>query len=164
LPAAEARSLSKPGEAILTTKQVADYVLAHFAVLRQGKACPVLDQGQDLGFINALSLTPGLLRFEMVFRCPDSSGLTLSDPALFDRAPNHFEFGRIQINNGGFVQHVFTAGDTRFDLQTGGGILRGDPPARYASLGLWHVLHGFDVICFVLAVLLIGRSRNDYIF
>jgi hypothetical protein len=162
LPNAEAKKLASPGAPVLTTKQVAEYVLAHMGVTHQGKACPVVDQGEDLGLINTLALTPGLLRFEMVFQCADGVGLTLSDTAFADRVANHVDFGRVQINNGGLVQHAFTAVAPRFDLPAPGGTLHGDSVFRYAGLGLAHVVRSFDILCFMFALLLIARRRRDF--
>ncbi len=50
LPANAAKTLARPGAPVLTIKQVADYVLAHLSVSRQGQSVPRrLDQGEDLG-------------------------------------------------------------------------------------------------------------------
>ncbi|HEY4264274.1 MAG TPA: hypothetical protein VGM72_03085 [Micropepsaceae bacterium] len=162
LPDAEAKRLAAPGAPVLTTKQVADYILAHMGVSHRGKACPIVDQGEDLGLINTLALTPGFLRFEMVFQCPDGAGLTLSDTAFADRIANHADYGRVQINNGGLVQHVFTAAAPRFALPAPGGTLQGDSIFRYAQLGFAHVANGVDILCFTLALLLIARRRRDF--
>jgi hypothetical protein len=163
LPDAEANTLAAPGAPVLTTKQVADYILAHMGVSHQGKACPVMDQGEDLGLINTLALTPGYLRFEMVFQCPDGNGLVLSDTAFSDRVANHVDYGRVQINNGGLVQRVFTASAPRFALPSPGGTLYGDSIFDYAGLGFSHVAHSVEILCFTLALLLIARRRRDFL-
>ncbi|MDE2475107.1 MAG: hypothetical protein KGO48_08690, partial [Alphaproteobacteria bacterium] len=61
VPAREVTNLAPPGMPVLTTKQAADYVLSHLAVSRQGKTCPVVDQGEEIGKINTLALIPGYL-------------------------------------------------------------------------------------------------------
>ena len=162
VPDNETKTLAAPGAPVPITKQVADYVLAHLSVSRQGRACPVIDQGQDVGLINTLALTPGLLRFEIVFECPDGEGMTLSDTAFSDRVENHVDFARVQIDNGGFVQHVFTAGAPRFDLPSKGATLQSDFATRYVTLGLSHAFRSAEILCFVLALLLIARRRRDY--
>ncbi len=162
LPDSEAKKLAAANSPEPTTKQVAAYVLAHFSVIRQGKACPVADQGQDVGLINTLALTPGLMRFEVVFACENGEGLTLSDTAFSDRVSNHTDFARVQIGNGGFVQHLFTPSAPRMNLPGADGTLRSDSIARYVPLGLWHVFRSIDILCFMLALLLIVRRRRDF--
>ena len=163
LPTGEAKNLAPAGAPVLTTKQVADYILAHLSVSRQGKSCPVVDQGEDLGLINTLALTPGLLRFEILFQCPDGVGLTLSDTAFSDRMQNHVDFARVQIDNGGLVEHFFTAAAPRFDLPRAGAALQSDSMMRYAGLGFSHVYRSADILCFMLALLLIVRRRRDFV-
>jgi hypothetical protein len=163
LPANAAKTLARPGAPVLTIKQVADYVLAHLSVIHQGKACTVVDQGEDLGLINTLALTPGYLRFEMLFQCPDGIGLTLSDTAFSDRVANHVDFARVQIDNGGLVNHVFTAANPRFELPRSGAALQSDSALRYAGLGLSHVYRSVEILCFMLALLLIVRRRRDLV-
>jgi hypothetical protein len=163
LPEPEAKNIVVAGSPVPTTKQVADYVLAHVAVTHRGKPCEAVDQGEEVGLVNALALTPGLLRFEIVFECPDGAGLTLSDTAFYDRVANHIDFARVQIDNGGFTEHVFSPYAPKLELPAAGEALQSDSVLRYAALGLYHVLGRADIWCFVLALLLIARGRRDYI-
>lgn len=163
VPTRELTNLAAPGSPVLTTKQVADYVLSHLAVSRQGKMCPVVDQGEEIGKINTLALIPGYLRFEIVFQCRDNSGLTLSDTAFADRTQDHFDFARVQVNDGGFFQHVFTASEPRLNLSDSPGGGRSDSVLRYAMFGLSHVFRSLDGLCLVLALLFIARRRQDYL-
>lgn len=163
VPAGEVTNLAPPGMPVLTTKQVADYVLNHVAVSRQGKMCPVVDQGEEIGKINTLALIPGYLRFEIVFQCQDNAGLTLSDTAFADRTKDHFDFARVQVNNGGFFEHVFTASEPRLNLSntTAGG--RNDSVLRFAMFGSSHAFRSLDGLCLVLALLFIARRRQEYL-
>jgi hypothetical protein len=162
LPTSAAKTLAAPGAPVLTTKQVSDYLLAHLAVIHPGKACMVVDQGEDLGLINTLSLIPGYLRFEVLFECPDGNGLTLSDTAFADRVANHVAFARVQINNGGLVQHIFTSANPRFALPAAGARLQSDSAFAYAGLGFSHVYRSTEILCFVVALLLLVRRRRDF--
>ena len=163
VPRSEVPGLAAPGRPAPTTRQVADYVLAHLAVSRQGRMCPVVDQGEDIGKINTLALIPGYLRFEVVFQCPDNAGLTLSDTAFADRVENHVDFARVQVNNGGFFQHTFTAGEPRLSLSGTPAAGRSDSVLRYAAFGLSHAFRSLDSLFLMLALLFIARRRQDYI-
>ena len=163
VPRSEVPRLAAPGRPAPTTRQVADYVLAHLAVSRQGRWCPVVDQGEDIGKINTLALIPGYLRFEVVFRCQDNAGLTLSDTAFADRVENHVDYARVQVNNGGFFQHAFTAGEPRLSLSGAPAGGRSDSIFRYAGFGLSHVFRSLDNLFLMLALLFIARRRWDYI-
>ena len=103
------------------------------------------------------------MRFEILFQCPDGVGLTLSDTAFSDRVQNHVDFARVQIDNGGLVEHFFTAAAPRFDLPRAGAALQSDSMMRYAGLGLSHVYRSADILCFILALLLIVRRRRDFV-
>ncbi len=163
VPAAEVPNLAAPGTPVPTTKQVADYVLAHLAVVRQGRMCPVADQGEDIGKINTLALIPGYLRFEIVFQCQDDAGLTLSDTAFADRIGNHVDFARVQVNDGGFFQHAFTAGEPRLSLTNAPRGGQSDSMLRLTRFGLSHIFQSLDGLCLMLALLFIARRRLDYI-
>lgn len=163
VPTGELTNLAMPGMPVLTTKQVADYVLSHLGVSRQGKVCPVVDQGEEIGNINTLALIPGYLRFEIVFQCPDNAGLTLSDTAFADRTENHFDFARVQVNNRGFFQHVFTAREPRLNLSNALSGGQSDSMLRYAVFGLSHVFRSLDSLCLGLALVFIARRRRDFV-
>lgn len=163
VPTREVTNLAPPGRPVLTTKQVADYVLGHLAVARQGRTCPVVDQGEEIGKINTLALIPGYLRFEIVFQCQDNAGMTLSDAAFADRIQDHFDFARVQVNNGGFFQHVFTASEPRLNLSNAPPGGQSDSILRFGMFGLSHAFRSFDSLCLVLALLFIARRRQDYL-
>jgi hypothetical protein len=163
IPTRELTNLAAPGLPVLTTKQVADYALSHLSVTREGKMCPVVDQGEEIGKINTLALIPGYLRFEIVFQCRDNTGVTLSDTAFADRTRDHFDFARVQVNNGGFFQHVFTASEPRLNLSHTPAGGQSDSMLRFAMFGLSHVFRSLDSLCLVLALLLIARQRQDYL-
>jgi hypothetical protein len=116
-----------------------------------------------VGLINTLAFTPGFLRFEILFGCQDGVGLTLSDTAFSDSAPHHLDYARVQIDNGGFVQHVFSAAAPRFALPGAGETPRSDSLTRYAALGFSHVFRSIEILCFMLALILVAARRRDYL-
>ncbi len=78
---------------------VSSYLLKNITVRSSVGACPAIDQGYDLGRVDPLAAAPDLYSFEIMYRCADPRGMTLTNAALFDRAP-HTDFARIQQNGG----------------------------------------------------------------
>ncbi len=91
--------------------------------------------------------------------------MTLSDRAFSDRVPNHVDFARIQIDNGGLIEHFFTAAAPRFELPRSGRKHRAAKRFHHALCGAraLHVTRSADILCLTLALLLLVRRRRDLI-
>jgi hypothetical protein len=156
VPSAEAERLTGSAIPVLTVGKLGDYVLEHTAVSASGRECPAIDQGYDLGRVDPVRAGPGLYGFEIFFRCGQPMrALVLEDHALFDRAPGHVDFARIEDGQR-FTDQLFTASRQRVRI--------GDParaPAAglgaYLGLGIGHVLRDAGRLCFLLAALLAAR-------
>ena len=153
LPTPVAQSLSGVEVPLLTTRKLGDYVLQHVAVEAAGRDCPAVDQGYDLGKVDPLAVGADLYGFEILFRCPGTTGLVLHNHAVFARAPGHVNFARIE-RDGRAVEQIFTAGRERLpvDMHPAGF-------GSYVRLGITHLT--IDRLCFLLGSLLLIRSRRE---
>ncbi len=161
LPIGAAQRLTGAAVPVLTVSKLGDYMLAHTDVWAGGHECPASDQGYDLGTVDPIHAGAGMYGFEIVFRCPGSmSGISLHDHALFERSPAHVDFARIEID-GRATRQLFTATRQRLEVDPSAGAM---PPAgvgAYVSLGLRHILHGADRLCFLIAAVLLVARRRD---
>jgi hypothetical protein len=158
----EARRLVAPGLPPPTIEAVKDYVIDHVAVSAAGTACSPVDQGEEAGLINTLSLTPGLYRFEVIFQCARPDGILLQNTVLHDLVPDHIDFARVQVNGGGFVLRLFREGYESISAASAGLVFGDSGILQYVSMGLGHVLRNLDRLCFVLGLMLMVRVRRDY--
>jgi hypothetical protein len=163
IPTIEARNLAAPGAPVPTLEEVKTQVAEHVAVSAGGVACEPVDQGEEAGLINTMSLMPGLYRFEVIFQCASPNDIILKDTMLFDRVPDHINFARVQVDGGGFVPRLFSAG--RESLRAApGGIIFGDSGfLRYSQLGVVHVLRMMDRLVFVVGLMLIACWWREYV-
>jgi hypothetical protein len=162
VPASEAKFIVPPNSKRPADKLLADYLLAHLAVSRGGEDCEAIDQGQDVGQINTLAFTPGRYLFEIQFACGGKGAISLSNTA-FANVPSHVDFARVQRDGGAFAQHVFTTDATRFALPDVASDMPSDSVFRYATLGFTHVRRSIDILLFMAAIVLIVRTRRDFI-
>ena len=153
LPTPVAQSLSGVDMPLLTTRKLGDYILQHVAVESAGRDCPAVDQGYDLGKVDPLAVGAGMYGFEILFRCPDTTGLVLHNHAVFARAPGHIDFARIE-QNGRAVEQIFTAGRERVPVD-----MRPAGFGSYVRLGISHL--PADKLCFLLGSLLLIRRRRE---
>ncbi len=163
VPASEAKFVVPPNSKRPADKILAEYLLAHVSVSRDGEDCEAIDQGQEIGQINTLAFTPGRYLFEIQYLCGAKGAVSLSNTA-FAEVPAHTNFARVQMSGGDFVQHVFTAGAPRFDLPNAPDDLRSDSMFRYGVLGFLHVTRSLDILLFMAAIFLVARARRDYVF
>jgi len=159
LPVSVAQRLMGVEVPVLTTNKLEDYLLQHQTVGSAAGECPAIDQGFDLGRVDPLAVGPDLYGFEIFYRCKDSHQLRLRNTALFDAAPGHVDFARIQMN-GQIVAQLFTARHQVLALPDDRAV---SPTAfaAYLRLGLAHVLTTADRWVFLLGALLLVRRRLD---
>jgi hypothetical protein len=159
LPVTVAQRLMGVELPVLTTQKLEDYLLQHQTVGSAGGDCPAIDQGFDLGRVDPLAVGPDLYGFEIFYRCKDPRRLRLRNTALFDAAPGHVDFARIQMN-GQSVAQLFTAGHQELALPDDRAV---SPTsfAQYLRLGLKHILASADRCIFLLGALLLVRGRQD---
>jgi hypothetical protein len=163
LPDRIARDVAKPNAPFPNTQTVGDYILAHVSTSRGGAPCPAMDQGLGIGRIDPLAFTPGLLRYEVIFRCKTSNGpLTLFNSAFIDHIPDHVDFARVQVGKDGFVQSLFSAGHPRLDVPAKAEEFRSASPDRYIVPGFKHTLGSAAIVLMTLSLLLIAGNFRRY--
>jgi hypothetical protein len=159
LPVSVAQRLMGVEVAVLTTDKLGTYLLQHQTVGSAGGECPAIDQGFDLGRVDPLAVGPDLYGFEIFYRCKDPRQLLLRNTALFDVAPGHVDFARIEMN-GQAVAQLFTARHQSLALPQTQAV---SPTsfATYLGLGSRHLLASTDRWIFLLGALLLVRRRLD---
>ena len=159
LPAAEAASLVGKSMPLLSTENLARYVLGHVSVSSDDAPCAPADQGYDIGKINPLSLGPGLYGFEIIFRCPTAGSLSLRNALLFDEASQHIDFARIE-RGAAHATQLFTAARQVLPIAESGAL----PAAgadRFMVLGGSHVWRAVEWLCAILGFFLLTRTRRQ---
>jgi hypothetical protein len=162
MPSAEARDIVAPGLPAPALEGVKKYVGEHLAVDAAGVACRPVDQGEEVGPINTLSLTPGWYRFEIIFQCVSAKDIVLRNTAFFDRTLEHVDFARVQVDGGGFVERLFTAGDERIQAAPSDGIFGDGAILRYLRIGFKHVLQSLDRLSFVFGLILLASRLRHF--
>jgi hypothetical protein len=158
LPAPVAQSLTGAEVPVLTTRKVGDYILQHVEVQAAGRPCPAVDQGYDLGKVDPLAVGSDLYGFEILFRCPASTGLVLHNHVLFARVRGHVNFARVE-RDGRVVEQIFTAGRERLAIPDTA--LPAAGFGSYVRLGALHLLLNADRLCFLLGSLLLIRRKEE---
>ncbi|HEY6458131.1 MAG TPA: hypothetical protein VIY90_22880 [Steroidobacteraceae bacterium] len=159
LPVTAAQRLMGVEVSVLTTDKLEKYLLQHQTVGSAAGECPAIDQGFDLGRVDPIAVGPDLYGFEIFYRCQDPRHLLLRNTALFESAPGHVDFARINMN-GRVVAQLFTAQHQQLALPDGRAV---SPTsfATYLRLGLRHLLSGTERWIFLLGALLLVRRRLD---
>jgi hypothetical protein len=162
MPTVEARHLADPNAPVPTTEQVKTYVGEHVAVTAAGVGCEPVDQGEEVGRINTLSLLPGWYRFEVIFQCASPKDIVFQDTALFDRVPDHVNFARVQVEGGGYEQRLFTADQERLRAVPDSVIFGDSGILRYFRMGFIHIPQRMDRLAFLVGLLLIAGRWRDF--
>jgi hypothetical protein len=158
LPASEARKIVARGAPPPSTEKVAQYVLDRLSVAASGTPCAAIDQGYDIGRIDTLAAGAGLYGFEVIFQCPNRGELLLGNAVLFESQPAHIDFAQIEAD-GHVTSQLFTAGHEQLRVAASSSTSAGF--FEYLRLGIGHILHGIDRICFLIGMLLLARGGRD---
>jgi hypothetical protein len=158
VPTGEARDLAAPGAPPPTLAAVSSAVGAGLAVSAGGQGCEAIDQGEGVGTVYTMALTPRVERFELIFRCPSADGIVLHDHLLFDRAPGHVDYALIQ-RGGASALRTFTAG--RQDVALPMGALADEGAGDFAWRALVGTVRAVESLCLVAGLLLLCRRWRD---
>ena len=156
IPVSDARRLSPAGRPPPSNEQLAAYVLQHLGVKSLGSTCEAVDQGYDIGRVNALAVGPGLYGFEIIFHCLNQTPPVLSNSVL-QQATEHIDYAHVEMD-GTRLEQVFTVRHPTIDLSAS------PAPAgffSYAELGARHVALSWPRLCFLMGLLLLIKSRRD---
>jgi len=161
LPTGEAASLAAPGAPPPGIAAVSTAVGEALAVTSGGDDCPAIDQGEGVGQVYTLALTPGMDRFEIVFACPQASGIVLHDRLLFDRVPGHVNYARVQVDGGPARLQLFTRAQQSFALPQTGQKLSDVGLQAFARMAAQALFDHPQRIALIAGLLLLTRRRSD---
>jgi hypothetical protein len=159
LPSAEAASLVGKAMPLLSTENLAKYVLEHVSVAAGGSPCEATDQGYDIGRIDPLSLGSSLYGFEIIFRCSHAGALSLDNAVLFAEQPQHVDFARIE-RNGAHVAQLFTAARRVLSIPAEGA-LPAAGATEFLLLGVGHAWRSIEWLCALLCFFMLARTHRE---
>ena len=159
VPVVAARTLDGVGAPAPSLARVASAVSSAVSVTTPMGDCEAIDQGEGVGQIYTLALTPGLDRYEIVFTCPQADGLVLKNTLLFDRDPRYVDYARIKVGAGAPVLQTFTRDKPSIALTPHG---PGDAsPADFARRAAIRLATNIAALGVLLGSLLICRRWLD---
>jgi hypothetical protein len=158
--AVEAQALVGSRKPLMTRAAVADAVSQAMTVTSAAGDCPAIDQGEGVGEIYTLALTPGLDRYEMVFVCEDPKGMVLHDQFLFKATPAHVDYARIQVGSAPPVLRLFTRTQQSVPLPAAGASA-GPGLQAMARQGALRLVKRWDALSFLAALLLLALRWRD---
>jgi hypothetical protein len=157
VPEFEAKRLSASGVDLPSREQFSRYLAEHLAVLSNHRRC------QRTEGPTALAAVPGFLRDELRFTCPDSANISIRSSVLYEAAPSHTNFARIQVGSGDLFEELLT--DDRREVEVTGGeshsTLQGASLLKFVEMGIMHIFTGIDHMAFMLGLVLISRRVRD---
>jgi hypothetical protein len=162
VPKIAAAALVKADRVVPSTAKVGEYVLSHISVAANGRSCPAVDQGYDLGLVNILSSSDDRYVFEIRLRCPrGSERITLRNDAFFDETASHLDTTRVQLKGGERSSRLLRS-DSREVIVPTRGSLASTPPSVYFNLGAGRLLGSLEHLCFFIAVFLAAGGRREF--
>ena len=160
IPTEAARQLAAKGAPTPGLATVASAVSQAFSVTTPAGDCEAVDQGEGVGQIYTLALTPGLDRFEMVFACPQGSGLVLKNDLLFGRDPGHIDYAQIRIGAGQPELAAFTR-DQRSIALPATGRLHGVDPLAFGRMAAIRLATSLAALAILFGSVLLSRRWLD---
>jgi hypothetical protein len=161
VPTQVARKLAAKGAPAPSPATVASAVSQAIGVTTPAGDCEAIDQGEGVGQIYTLALTPGLDRFEIVFACPQATGLVLKDELLFDRDPGHIDYAQIRIGAGQPVLTAFTRNQRAIALPGPGASLRGADAVAFAQAAAMRMVTNIAALAILFGGVLLSRRWRD---
>ena len=115
---------------------------------------------------------PGWVRFHWSLNCEPGSERSLGSDILLNEAPSHLHFARVTLGDetgaapARIVERVLTEAEPNWSLNLEA--KPGEPAnassdsfGRYLTLGVEHILSGWDHLAFVFALILLARSLGE---
>ncbi len=97
--------------------------------------------------------------------CPSAGRLSIRSTLLLEVAPGHLHFARVRFPDGRGVEKVLSEAVNRWELGAPAGadgdLTVGSTLADYLSVGIRHILSGWDHLAFVIALLLLARTFGE---
>ena len=126
------------------------YLSQHLKVTSEGKNCSLVDE------IKELNSQEGSLNLSLNFECPSNKEIKIINNALFNLLQSHIHIARIYIDNNLYTEKALFFNDQSIDLnEEKENNSFSNSFYKFFSLGLDHILSGYDHLLFILGLLLL---------
>ena len=126
------------------------YLSQHLKVTSEGKNCSLVDE------IKELDSQEGSLNLSLNFECPSNKEIIIINNALFNLVQSHIHIARIYIDNNLYTEKALFFNDQSIDLnEEKENNSFSNSFYKFFSLGLDHILSGYDHLLFILGLLLL---------
>ena len=126
------------------------YLSQHLKVTSEGKSCYLVDE------IKELNSQEGSLNLSLNFECPSNKEIKIINNALFNLVQSHIHIARIYIDNNLYTEKALFFNDQSIDLnEEKENNSFSNSFYKFFSLGLDHILSGYDHLLFILGLLLL---------
>ena len=126
------------------------YLSQHLKVTSEGKNCSLVDE------IKELNSQEGSLNLSLNFECPLNKEIKIINNALFNLVQSHIHIARIYIDNNLYTEKALFFNDQSIDLnEEKENNSFSNSFYKFFSLGLDHILSGYDHLLFILGLLLL---------
>ena len=126
------------------------YLSQHLRVTSEGKNCSLVDE------IKELNSQEGSLNLSLNFECPSNKEIKIINNALFNLVQSHIHIARIYIDNNLYTEKALFFNDQSIDLnEEEENNSFSNSFYKFFSLGLDHILSGYDHLLFILGLLLL---------
>ena len=126
------------------------YLGQHLKVTSEGKNCSLVDE------IKELNSQEGSLNLSLNFECPSNKEIKIINNALFNLVQSHIHIARIYIDNNLYTEKALFFNDQSIDLnEEKENNSFSNSFYKFFSLGLDHILSGYDHLLFILGLLLL---------
>ncbi len=126
------------------------YLSQHLKVTSEGKNCSLVDE------IKELNSQEGSLNLLLNFECPSNKEIKIINNALFNLVQSHIHITRIYIDNNLYTEKALFFNDQSIDLnEEKENNSFSNSFYKFFSLGLDHILSGYDHLLFILGLLLL---------
>ena len=126
------------------------YLSQHLKVTSEGKSCSLVDE------IKELNSQEGSLNLSLNFECPSNKEIKIINNALFNLVQSHIHIARIYIDNNLYTEKALFFNDQSIDLnEEKENNNFSNSFYKFFSLGLDHILSGYDHLLFILGLLLL---------
>ncbi len=126
------------------------YLSQHLKVTSEGKSCSLVDE------IKELNSQEGSLNLSLNFECPSNKEIKIINNAMFNLVQSHIHIARIYIDNNLYTEKALFFNDQSIDLnEEKENNSFSNSFYKFFSLGLDHILSGYDHLLFILGLLLL---------
>ena len=126
------------------------YLSQHLKVTSEGKNCSLVDE------IRELNSQEGNLNLSLKFECPSNKEIKIINNALFNLVQSHIHIARVYIDNRLYTEKALFFNDQSIDLnEEKENNSFSKSFYKFFSLGLDHILSGYDHLLFILGLLLL---------